>query len=479
MTLNKAQLKLDLNELITIDNTVYHVAEHPALPGVPYIQRGARGFVIQLKSPGPERYALKYFKLKYRVPDLITIGRALKQYAELPGLRAAYRTVFTYQTHATLIQKYPALEYGVLMPWLPGTTWFDMLTRKRPLAPLASVKLAQQMARVLAGLESRGLAHCDIAGANVMIEQNLHRVELVDIEEMYGSSLPRPVEFPAGQEGYQHKASAVKGQWGADGDRFGGAVIIAEMLGWYDARLRENSADEHYFAAAEMQQADSPRYKLLNGVLHAEYSAEIADLFEMAWRSASLADCPPLSAWVTALERLETVRLAPAPRSSEVVTGRRQLIVTPPGNAAPPMVVTTPAPVTPALQPVPAATKLCPQCGAANLPGADYCVKCHYYLKGNQRPPQAPAAASNRVNPPGQIGYNPASVAPPSALNPNARMAAQNVTNEVIRARNPVGSSVPGSSPTPPEATPDGRWLVIAVVVGFILMLVVFASLIH
>jgi tRNA A-37 threonylcarbamoyl transferase component Bud32 len=260
--MNKAQIKLELNELITIDNTVYQVAEHPALPGVPYIQRGARGFVIQLKTPGPERYALKYFKIKYRVPELVAIGRTLRQFADLPGLRAAYRTVFTNETHMSLIRKYPALEYGVLMPWLPGMTWFDVMTKKTPLAPLESVKLAQQTARVLAGLEANGLAHCDIAGANVMIERRSSRVELVDIEEMHGAGLPRPVEFPAGQQGYQHRASANEGQWRADGDRFGGAILIAEMLAWHGARMRENSADEHFFAAAEVQQPDTPRFRL-------------------------------------------------------------------------------------------------------------------------------------------------------------------------------------------------------------------------
>src|SRR5579871_6032592 len=104
--MNKAQIRLELNQLLTIDNVVYHVAEHPTLPGVPYIQRGARGFVIQLQAPDKKRFALKYFKLKYRVPELATIGRALRRYADLPGLRAADRTVFTTQTHPTLIRDY-------------------------------------------------------------------------------------------------------------------------------------------------------------------------------------------------------------------------------------------------------------------------------------------------------------------------------------------------------------------------------------
>ncbi len=452
--MNKAQIKLELDDLLTIDNTVYHVAEHPALPGVPYIQRGARGFVIQLKSPGPDRYALKYFKIKYRVPELVSIGKALRQYADLPGLRAAYRTVFTTKTHPDLIRKYPALEYGVLMPWLPGNTWFDVITKRAPLSPLESLQLAQQTGRVLASLEEKGLAHCDIAGANVMVERHENRVELVDIEEMHGSGLPRPVELPAGQEGYQHQSSAANGQWSAEGDRFGGAVLIAEILGWHSAKIRDNSADEHYFAATEVQKPDSPRFGLLQELLRTDYSPEVADTFEAAWRSTSLTDCPPLKTWRAVLDKLDTSQLSPAPITSAVVSGRRSLLP----NTAP----VTSAPI---------ATRLCPRCGAQNTLNAEFCQKCHYYLKGEQRPahattpsPNVPVvttaipAANNTPTPP--IGV------PPPEIVSARRMVAPGQSGQVI--------------PTPePTSTPDGRWIVLAIVIGFVITLLIFALLPH
>src|SRR5258706_10783237 len=101
--MSRAQIKVDVNEKITIDRTVYRVAEHPALSGIPYVQRGARGFVIQLIAPNGDRMALKYFKLKYRVPALVNVAEALKRYGTLPGLRAAQRTVFTQATHPELL----------------------------------------------------------------------------------------------------------------------------------------------------------------------------------------------------------------------------------------------------------------------------------------------------------------------------------------------------------------------------------------
>ncbi len=453
--MNKAQIKVELNDLITIDNTVYHVAEHPALPGVPYVQRGARGFVIQLKSPGPDRFALKYFKLKYRVPELVGIGKALRQYADLPGLRAAYRTVFTAPTHPELIRKYPALEYGVLMPWLPGMTWFDVISRRAPLAPLESLQLAQQTGRILATLEAQGLAHCDIAGANVMVERAAKRVELVDIEEMHGPGLPRPVELPAGQEGYQHQSSATNGQWSAEGDRFGGAVLIAEMLGWQSAKIRDNSADEHYFAATEMQQADSPRYKLLQEVLRAEYAPEVADVFETAWRSPTLADCPPLTTWRDTLDRLDASQKSPAPITSAVVSGRRSLL---PTTAASPTM------------PVPVAVKLCPRCGAQNSVSAEFCQKCHFYLRGEQRPARTPLSPAN------------------SSQQPTIGPASQPMTlsntppPEIVSARRLVAPGQPGQTvptTTPEPSGSDGRWIIAALVIGFIITLLIFALLPH
>jgi len=487
--MNKAQVKLELNELITIDNAVYHVAEHPALPGVPYIQRGARGFVIQLKSPGPERYALKYFKLKYRVPDLVSIGKALRQYADLPGLRAAYRTVFTTQTHPELIRRYPALEYGVLMPWLPGTTWFDVITRRVPLSALESLQLAQTAARVLAALEARGLAHCDIAGANVMVDRANQRVELVDIEEMYGATLPRPVEFPAGQDGYQHKRSAIKGQWSAVGDRFGAAVLIAELLGWHNARIRENSADEHYFAASEVQQPDSPRFLLMRDLLRADYAPEIADTFEAAWRSADLADCPPLAIWQSVLNRLNMpaqagTQLAPssnvAPGVADVVSGRRSLMSSLPAPAAPASIVPVPIdsspvsasanPATPPLIAPTTAMRLCPQCGAQNTLNAEFCQHCHYYLRGDRRPGR-PAAVANlpaiNANPANSVG----SPAPRTAINPAPMGAA---APNIVAARRMVGPGQSGQVVQAPEpSNADGRGIIIALVIGFVIAVII------
>jgi len=511
--MNKAQIKVELNQLLTIDNVVYHVAEHPTLPGVPYVQRGARGFVIQLQSPAREKFALKYFKLKYRVPELATIGKLIRRYAELPGMRAAARTVFTAQSHVALVRAYPALEYGMLMPWIPGVTWFDLVTRRVAITTTESLQWAQQAVQTLAALESNGSAHCDIAGANVMIERGAARFSLVDIEEMYGPDLPRPVESPAGQDGYQHKASAHNGQWVAEGDRFGGAVLIAELLGWHTPMIRQNSADEHYFAAAEMQQADSTRYKLLHDVLRAVYSPALADLFEAVWRSPTLADCPPLSAWKAVLlssteatatrsivsSALSALSAPPADSGGSIVSGRRALVVptadpivpkaaAPIDQLAPAIAATAPTPLAnnPISMPgISAAVTLCPNCGAQNPIGAEFCKQCGYYLPGNRRPAATSVGkdnhpAANTVNvaaaapplPPGSISPSPAG-APPIV---SARRLVSHSQPGQPGQPMQIGPTVPTIPPSLPEAT-DGRWIIFAVVIGFLITAIILALL--
>ncbi|MBO9310372.1 MAG: hypothetical protein J7551_11390, partial [Chloroflexi bacterium] len=276
--MSRAHIRVEVNQSIAINGITYRVAEHPALPGIPYVQRGGRGFVIQIIAPNADRMALKYFKLKYRVPELVKVAEMLRQFANLKGLRAAQRTVFTQRTHADLIAQYPALDYGMLMPWLPGVTWCDVINTRTALSASEGVRLARNFVEIVASLEARSAAHCDIAGANVLVERKSGQVELVDIEEMYAPNMPAPVEMPIGQDGYQHAASRQNGQWCAEGDRFGAAILIAEMLGWTHPKVRQFSADEHYFAGAEMQDASSTRYKLLHEVLAERFSPRLAEL---------------------------------------------------------------------------------------------------------------------------------------------------------------------------------------------------------
>jgi hypothetical protein len=314
----------NFHDELTIDGITYRIAEHPAAPGMPYGQEGRAGIVYCLDlTPTPRpgghppsplpvgegkggqgggvRSALKVFKPRFRLPFLVSQADRMAPLAALPGLRACQRTVLTPFRHADLLRQYPDLTYAVLMPWIEGPTWFDILMDRKPLSPETSLALAHSLAQVLARMEEQGIAHCDLSAPNVMLPllAGGTGVELVDLEGLYAPGMTRPQELSSGSAGYAHR-QARGGLWGPEADRFAGAVLLAEMLGWCDPQVVQAAWGESYFAPQEMQQ-DTPRYRTLVETLERRWGSNVARLFERAWRSDSLLDCPTFGEWMVAL----------------------------------------------------------------------------------------------------------------------------------------------------------------------------------
>ncbi|MGF1507319.1 MAG: hypothetical protein ACFB51_19665 [Anaerolineae bacterium] len=289
------------NETITIGGQDYTVAPHPAVPAFAFGQEGRKAYVFHLVTGG-EKYALKKFKPAYRVPELVTVNDELAQFARWRGLEVANRRCLTADNYSDVLATYPDLEYAVLMPWITGSTWYDLVIAMTPLTRLEALTFATGMVDVLAGLEEAGLAHCDIAAANVIINPTTGQVHLIDIEDIYAPGFQPPAALPAGTDGYAHKTTS-GGQWGPHAARFAGAVITAEMLAWHDQRIRKASEEEHYFKASEMQQ-DTADYCLMLEVLGA-VDERLAELFTQAWESETLADAPGMRAWQEVLQEVQ------------------------------------------------------------------------------------------------------------------------------------------------------------------------------
>jgi hypothetical protein len=207
---------------------------------------------------------------------------------------------------------------------MQGRTWFDKVWSRNALTRDESLRLALHCASVLVGLEGLRLAHCDISGANVIFDPVTFAIALIDVEDMYGEYRPgepftQPASVPLGTPGYQHRTSA-RGQWGAEADRFAGAVLLAEMLGWYDDRVRTEASGESYFEPTELQQPGCPRFGVLREAL-AALGGPLAALLDRAWRSSALAECPSLAEWRYHIESVSP-HAAAAP-SSGPVTGWR------------------------------------------------------------------------------------------------------------------------------------------------------------
>jgi len=301
-----------VDDQLTIDGVTYSISEHPAAPGIPYGQEGRQAIVYQLVAQDVEKRALKVFKARYRLPSLVALADKLDPFADLPGLQVCRRTVLTPQRHGDLLRQHRDLIYAVLMPWVEGPTWMEVLLEEQVLTPEQSLALARSLAETLATMEQRGLAHCDLSGPNVMLPMLAggESLELVDVEQLYGPGLERPELLPGGSPGYAHR-SAPDGLWSSTADRFAGAVLLAEMLGWCDERVRQAAWGENYFDPQEMQQ-ETDRARTLVAVLQEQWGDGVASLFERAWRSETLWDCPTFGEWLVALpEKVPVCRRTP------------------------------------------------------------------------------------------------------------------------------------------------------------------------
>jgi hypothetical protein len=302
-----------VNQKINIEGITYRFAVHPTADWLPYAQEGRAATVYQLQSDEEPTRALKVFKPSFRDPSLVSLSDQIEPFAEFPGLRVCRRVVLRPQQHSELLREHPALIYAILMPWIEGPTWMQILVEKRPLTASQSLSLARSLVEILMHLEQQRVAHCDLSGSNVMlpglaIEQE-EEVTLVDTEGLYGPGLSPPPAILLGTPGYDHRSLSAA-TWSVDADRFSGAVLLAEMLGWSAPEVREAAWDESYFAPDEMQQ-ETPRYTRLIDDLQARWGSSLAGLFQQAWHSATLKDCPTFGEWWITLPEGISARVHP------------------------------------------------------------------------------------------------------------------------------------------------------------------------
>lgn len=301
-----------LTTQITIDRIAYSFPEHPFAKGMPYGQTGRRATVYQVRDVYGRLHALKVFTHVFRTAQIAHGAAALQPFAGLPGLQVCARLVLTRSKHSELIQQYPDLEYAVLMPWAHGQTWQEIMVSRQTISPPESLMLARSLSATLATMEQNNLAHCDLSGANLLIPSHGGGLALVDVEEMYAPGFERPRVLPAGSAGYAHRA-VKSGIWSVEADRFAGAVILVEMLGWCDARIQSVADAEQYFSEQEMQ-SDCPKFEQLAQFIQTTWGNEPATLFRRAWFSESLSNCPTSSNWAEVLQNVSQRAQVTAPQ---------------------------------------------------------------------------------------------------------------------------------------------------------------------
>jgi len=298
-----------IEDTLLIDGVKYSFVGTPAAPGTPVARKGSHATVYQMQASEGTQHALKVLAPEYRAPRIAQAAEALMTFASLPALRVCARSVLTPQKNRPLLELSPDLAYAVLMPWVEGETWQEVMESRRPISPRQSRLLAKRLASALAAMGHSGLAHCDLSGSNLLISLSPVIVTLVDVEDLFGPGLARPDHLPVGSPGYAHREGR-EGVWSPDADRFGAAVLLAEILGWSDKLVRESASGKTYFDPEEVH-SEGERYQVLWKVLWENWDLAFAEAFRKAWRSSQLQECPRLSSWPTLLGGWTTGPLTP------------------------------------------------------------------------------------------------------------------------------------------------------------------------
>ncbi|RMG49216.1 MAG: serine/threonine protein phosphatase [Chloroflexi bacterium] len=283
-----------IDEQLIIDGISYQVCAHPALPGRPFIQEGQYSRVVQLRTAG----GFVALKIQEQIRDqtLSTHATQIQPLSAIPGLQVARRMIITTANQPALTTTRPELEYAILMPWVYGPPWQELIHHRRPLSAAQSLSLARALTDLLVTLEQRGLVHGDLQAAHVMLPGLIDPgaaapIALVDLETMHGVGVLR-LPLPQPVSPYHHPVPAQ----GLAGDRFNGALLILELLGWCDEEVRNAAAGDSFFAHDDLL-STGERYHILREALARRWGLGVAQMLDRLWQSSTPMNCPQLKEW--------------------------------------------------------------------------------------------------------------------------------------------------------------------------------------
>ncbi|MGH2507386.1 MAG: hypothetical protein ACRDHZ_08275 [Ktedonobacteraceae bacterium] len=302
-----ADFRPTLATQLLIHASPYEFLSHTVLPGEVQCVVRDRATIYQLRRQSDRTlWALKVSNPGYRDAQIGQQTERLQQFGHLPGLQTAQRLCLTRATCSDLLNTYPALEWAVLMPWIQGPTWagfMDDALITRAYTQQQAQDLALTLAYALWSLETNRLTHTDIAGDNVIVLSPT-RVEFIDIDGLYVHETPLPAQPSHGWRGYQHPRLDQRGNCRPEGDRYAGAILLTEILTWWNPLVRALTDGDSFFQFGEQEQPDllRRRLKAVRTVLR-EIHPDLRQMFLRAWISTDQAECPNFASWVMALLR--------------------------------------------------------------------------------------------------------------------------------------------------------------------------------
>lgn len=312
-------MNFNVNTELTIRGQKYSFVTMPN-QGIYIDSTGGSATIYKLKHITTNKtFALKVFHIEYRDAYLRrNFDFIQEELATIPMFAwVTHRILINENDDRNLILEFPELRNSILMPWidLPTADQIRSLLSGKRQTPTSTAKcraLAQLLADSLYQLEQKGFAHGDISSTNVLIDWERPELYIIDIEDMFHSTLKQPgtlVQSKGGTDGYRFFDDFTS--WQPCADRFAGALLICELLTLDNPDCQQASAEESYFVQRDIDERtfdglNNERIQALTDALsQLTNGIALATALDSAWTKMEIREIPSLSNWVSLLGKAD------------------------------------------------------------------------------------------------------------------------------------------------------------------------------
>jgi serine/threonine-protein kinase len=171
---------LDRADIASIPMDFLSPSDNPAMLGrigefeiLELIGSGGMGIVMK----GYDHELNRYVAVKVLHPHCATSAGARRRFSREAQAAAAVVHQHVVAIHAVGANHHPPY---LVMPFIPGESLQQRLTRLGPFEVVDVLRIGQQVAEGLAAAHAQGLVHRDIKPGNILLERNVDRVLLTD-----------------------------------------------------------------------------------------------------------------------------------------------------------------------------------------------------------------------------------------------------------------------------------------------------------
>lgn len=239
--------------------------------GLPKPASGGFALTYGVKS-GPKTYAVRLFHR--HSPGLEKRYQQIS--AELARTASPYFVEFEFQPSGIVVQggRFPVVK----MAWAPGEVLGGWVKRNRS-SKTSMLALRDQFRQLSAHLESRGIAHGDIQGGNVMVDSG-PKIRLIDYDGMWVPPMPRGNGEELGHIHFQHPKRD-RGSFGPSIDRFSFLVLELTLAALAeDPRLFDEFNTGENLVLQQTDYLDPRRSKALQRLRQISALRNLIDNFE-------------------------------------------------------------------------------------------------------------------------------------------------------------------------------------------------------